>query len=225
MSDEHFLSRWSRLKHQHASGPQTQAAPPASAPSVASEGSDERLAQKPEALPELPSLESIGPSTDIRAFLSSGVPAELTRAALRTAWSADPAIRDFVGLAENAWDFNAPETIHGFAGPLNANESVRLARLFNPPEAELPEPQVASHEALEPSASSDPASPEPDLSAEPHTEDHREADADSGVAGEETDLITAASEAPADEVTPQLEESRELERQPVRRSHGSALPS
>jgi hypothetical protein len=224
MSDEHFLSRWSRLKHQQAAGPQTQAAPPASAPSVASEGSDESLAQKSEeALPELPSLESIGPSTDIRAFLSAGVPADLTRAALRTAWSADPAIRDFVGLAENAWDFNAPETIHGFAGPLNANESVRLARLFNPPEAELPEQQVASHEALEPGACSDPSSPEKDESAEPRTEDH--ADADLDAADEEADLITTASEAPSDDVTPQQEESHEAERQPFRRSHGSALPS
>ena len=37
---------------------------------------------------------SITAATDIRAFLAPGVPAELTRAALRRAWTADPAIRD-----------------------------------------------------------------------------------------------------------------------------------
>jgi hypothetical protein len=38
----------------------------------------------------------------------------LTRAALRRAWSADQAIRDFIGLSENSWDFNAPEGVPGF---------------------------------------------------------------------------------------------------------------
>jgi hypothetical protein len=40
------------------------------------------------------------------------------RAAIRRAWIADPAIRDFVGLAENAWDFNDPNAMAGF-GPLD----------------------------------------------------------------------------------------------------------
>src|SRR5215207_2247617 len=62
----------------------------------------------------LPSLESIGADSDIRAFLAPAVPAELSRAALRRAWAADPAIREFVGLAENAWDFNVPGALHGF---------------------------------------------------------------------------------------------------------------
>ncbi len=54
----------------------------------------------------LPPIESINALSDIRAFLAPGVPAALTRAALRRAWVADPAIRDFVGLSENSWDFN-----------------------------------------------------------------------------------------------------------------------
>jgi hypothetical protein len=68
----------------------------------------------------LPSIESIGAGSDIRAFLQRGVPAVLTRAALRRAWSADPAIRDFIGLSENAWDFNAPDSIPGF-GSIDPN--------------------------------------------------------------------------------------------------------
>ena len=74
--------------------------------------------------PALPPLESITAVTDITAFLRAGVPAELTRAALRRAWTADPAIRDFVGLAENAWDFTDPNAMPGF-GPLESTDEVR----------------------------------------------------------------------------------------------------
>jgi hypothetical protein len=56
---------------------------------------------------KLPPIESIGAGSDIRPFLASGVPADLTREALRRAWSTDPAIRDFIGLSENSWDFDA----------------------------------------------------------------------------------------------------------------------
>src|SRR5262245_31602247 len=52
-------------------------------------------------LSTLPSLDSITAETDIRVFLQKGVPPHLTRAALRRAWSADPNIRDFIGIAEN----------------------------------------------------------------------------------------------------------------------------
>jgi hypothetical protein len=70
----------------------------------------------------LPSIESIVADTDIVAFLRAGVPAELTRAALRRAWASDPAIREFIGIAENQWDFNDPNAIPGF-GPLIPTES------------------------------------------------------------------------------------------------------
>jgi Protein of unknown function (DUF3306) len=75
----------------------------------------------------LPPIESIDAGTDVGAFLRPGVPADLTQAALRRAWVTDPAIRDFVGLAENAWDFNAPGGVPGFE-PLRAIDDVqRLA--------------------------------------------------------------------------------------------------
>ena len=63
----------------------------------------------------LPPIESIDAGGDIRPFLAPGVPADLTRAALRRAWPTDPAIRDFIGPSENSWDFNAPGGIAGFA--------------------------------------------------------------------------------------------------------------
>jgi hypothetical protein len=73
---------------------------------------------------KLPPIESITAETDIRAFLAPGVPLELTRAALRRAWAADPKIREFIGLSENAWDFNAPDAMAGF-GPLEMTDELR----------------------------------------------------------------------------------------------------
>ena len=74
----------------------------------------------------LPPIAAIGPGSDIRPFLDPGVPQELTRAALRRAWTTDPAIRDFVGLSENSWDFNARDGIPGFC-PLITDGAGRLA--------------------------------------------------------------------------------------------------
>src|SRR5262249_4877737 len=76
-------------------------------------------------LTQLPSIDSIGANTDVTAFLRPGVPSELTRAALRRAWSSDPAIRDFIGLVENGWDFNDPSAMPGF-GPISPEEVARL---------------------------------------------------------------------------------------------------
>ncbi|HET6943374.1 MAG TPA: DUF3306 domain-containing protein [Sphingomicrobium sp.] len=79
----------------------------------------------------LPSIEAITANTDVRGFLQSRVPAELTRAALRQAWTSDPAIRDFIGIAENQWDFNDPNAIPGF-GPLGVtgNEPAILTQVL-----------------------------------------------------------------------------------------------
>jgi hypothetical protein len=78
-------------------------------------------------LASLPPIESIGAGSDVRAFLTPGVPADLARAALRRAWSAEPAIRDFIGLSENSWDFTAPDGVPGF-GSVTGEEVRRLLR-------------------------------------------------------------------------------------------------
>ena len=75
--------------------------------------------------PSLLRIESIGPGSDIRPFLKPGVPEDLTRAALRRAWAADPAIREFIGLSENSWDFNGPDGVPGF-GSLTTDGPGRL---------------------------------------------------------------------------------------------------
>src|SRR5262249_60674004 len=72
---------------------------------------------------KLPPIESIEAGTDITGYLKTGVPPELTRAALRRVWVADPSIRDFVGLSENSWDFNA-RRVPGF-GSISPHEVER----------------------------------------------------------------------------------------------------
>jgi hypothetical protein len=77
----------------------------------------------------LPPIESIGAGSDIRPFLVPGVPQDLTRAALRRVWLTDPVIRDFIGLSENSWDFNAPDAVPGFSSLITDDAGRHLARL------------------------------------------------------------------------------------------------
>src|SRR5262249_36739620 len=98
MSDgEGFLTRWSRRKRAALVRERGGAAPQPS--QVAALPAPKPVSDVAPIidLPELPPIESIGPGSDIRAFLAPGVPVSLARAALRRAWFADPAIRDFVG--------------------------------------------------------------------------------------------------------------------------------
>jgi hypothetical protein len=122
---ENFLTRWARLKREAAETPDDAAPEAAAEESRADTPAAEETAAPAPALEfdlsTLPPIETITATTDIRAFLAPGVPPELTRAALRRAWVADPTIRDFVGIAENQWDFNDPNAIPGFGslGPLD----------------------------------------------------------------------------------------------------------
>jgi hypothetical protein len=159
MSDEEdFLSRWSRRKREGtgASPPgdtaEPREIPDGAAPESAARRDDahETAAARegeppaPEFdLSSLPSIESIGADSDIRAFLARGVPSSLRNAALRRAWTADPAIRDYIGLSENSWQFDSPD-VPGF-GPLNAADDVKkmLADVFGETLPEAAPPQTA----------------------------------------------------------------------------------
>lgn len=200
-----FLSRWSRLKRESG---------------MEGSGDEKREADAPAAdvrsLPafdpaSLPPIESIVADSDIRLFLEAGVPAELTRVALRSAWAADPAIRDFIGIAECQWDFNDPAAISGF-GPLGAAEYARhlvtraLASVNSAAEGTRESPGIVEQPAA---ASADPPYGTPvdevrQVAAAPAERSH-DADSDSQVAE-----ITGASDA---SLGP-----------PARHSHGGALP-
>jgi hypothetical protein len=163
---ENFLERWSRKKAEAQREPE--AAPPPDKPQAVPEKTSEppqastrptdvqtaeakppmEAPKPPFDLASLPSLESITATTDIRAFLAPGVPQELARAALRRAWLADPAIRDFVGLQENDWDFTNPDAIPGF-GHLPAGTDIKkmVADIFGDvgkPTEDAPDRQKAA---------------------------------------------------------------------------------
>ena len=133
--DEPFLTRWSRRKRDVAESQQPASGDAEGTPASPAAAKDH--AAEPEVpavdLSKLPSLESITAQTDIRGFLAPGVPAELTRAALRRAWSADTSIRDFIGLVENDWDVLAPAAAGGVL-PLTVSDEMRrmVDAMFSP---------------------------------------------------------------------------------------------
>lgn len=205
MSDpDNFLSRWSRRKQEVAKqeAKTDTTPPPAAAPQdirkrEEAKGPSDDNAPPPAELAKLPSLEDIAADTDITGFLKPGVPADLARAALRRAWTSDPAVRDFVGLQENDWVFNKPGPAEGF-GPIGPESDVRqmLARIMGEPEE-----SKAAPEDVEPAA----VPPEPS----------------------ETRREIAAAAPPPDPPEPVVQRNNDEPASPdalPRRSHGGALP-
>src|SRR5437016_14476915 len=135
---ENIVSRWSRMKQQSAGRAAPDGFPSDSKP-IETDAGDLNTATAPTSATDslasptfdpvnLPPLQSITADTDIRSFLESNVPLGLAKAALRRAWVTDPAIRDFIGIAESQWDFNDPTAMPGFE-PLGANDLPGLAGL------------------------------------------------------------------------------------------------
>ncbi|MBA7474239.1 MAG: DUF3306 domain-containing protein [Bradyrhizobium icense] len=125
MSDEEFLKRWSRRKQEARQ--EKAAEQPSPLPAEVDIPASDVFESETESdidLSKLPSLDEITATTDITEFLRKGVPTELGHAALRRAWAADPAIRDFVGLAENAWDFTDPNAMPGFGALEGSPEQI-----------------------------------------------------------------------------------------------------
>jgi hypothetical protein len=170
MSDEeNFLNRWSRRK-QDVANQEAKPEEPAGEQGKAEQPEPGAPAESLD-LSKLPSLDDITAETDISAFLKPGIPGDLARAALRRAWTSDPAIRDFVGLQENDWVFNKPGPEQGF-GPLGPETDVGklVAEVFGagpkeePPAAQNKAPADISEpvgDAPPPDQPSRPAPPRP----------------------------------------------------------------
>jgi hypothetical protein len=217
---ENFVSRWARLKS--ASDIEPEAGPDGveldSAASAVVETPPARQEDEPVDAPfdpaSLPSIETITGDTDIRGFLQSCVPAALTRAALRQAWASDPAIRDFIGIAENQWDFNDPTAMPGF-GPMLETDNLPtlLARALGDPDKladMIPEIPAPVEKAL-PSVANLEISDQ-DLQRPPGT---------LSAADEISRLPDDSNESTATPDDGVAEEGGSLR---VHRSHGSALP-
>src|SRR6478735_414691 len=101
---ESLLARWSRRKSdaRTSEGDAGSARHDSEAFATRSGVTQSSDVPPPFDLASLPTLDSISGKTDLRAFLGKGVPAELTVAALRRGWSADPALwslRKFSGCS------------------------------------------------------------------------------------------------------------------------------
>jgi len=206
-----FLSRWSRRKREADAQSDVQRKADdhkEAAASLRDEATnpDARRSISATPVPEfdvskLPPIESIGAGTDIAAFMQAGVPSALRHAALRRAWSTDPAVRDFVGLNENFWDAAGPEGIPGF-GDLDPNLDVKrlISELFGEAPAEKPQAEAPT------------ATPSAEIS------DARETD-DKAASETETELSKRTENAATQkESTPAKEPKR------VARRHGGAMP-
>jgi hypothetical protein len=174
----------------------------------------------------LPSLESITAATDVRALLAPGVPAELTRAALRRAWITDPAIRDFKGLAENDWDFTDPKAMPGFTDlPADYDVKKLIAQIFGEKD-KAADPAASAEPDLTVTAVQPPEQPREIASAEeaqpaavegPAVAKPAEAEQ---VASAEVDLVHRSN-------TTAMHNSNSTDGQEeakIRRAHGRALP-
>jgi Protein of unknown function (DUF3306) len=224
MSDENFAARWSRLKRARERDKKAEAKPPlpdkaAAAKAGALQAPLESGAAKdpPFDLASLPSIDSIVAGSDIRAFLQSGVPAELTKAALRRAWTTDPAIRDFIGLAENQWDFTDPTSIPGF-GPLQAGDDIgqlvaqAMGKLPDAPEVSAASTASSTSEVSSAGAARTEAA-KPQASGIPH---EIETEVDEAQATNTQERVEIAAS--------QYVDPSPTDSSPNRRGHGRALP-
>ena len=218
---ETFVSRWARLKRASDREPETEpvGAQPDSAASADTEAPaavlEDEVVDDPFDPASLPSIETITGDTDISGFLQSRVPAALTRAALRQAWASDPAIRDFIGIAENQWDFNDPNAMHGF-GPMRETDNLPslLTRVLGGRDKladMIPEIPTPVENALPAVANRDLSNPDQSLQ---RTSERSAADE----AGNLPDDSNESTATPNNEVAEEDDSSRSY------RSHGSALP-
>lgn len=157
---EGFARRWSRLKRQPN--------PPENPPETP-------LVVQPEPGPpiEIPPDAATIPIEDITAWLGRNIPEGWREIALRRMWSADLSIRDFIGPADYAWDWNTPGGAPGWGPMRAADDMVRLlARaigedLAKPPDA-IAEPQDEPDEiAIVVADEPPPAAIEPPPATEP----------------------------------------------------------
>jgi Protein of unknown function (DUF3306) len=215
MSDESetFLARWSKRKAEaRLREPDAEAAltPAATAPVPATGDHDEPAEV---ALEDLPPIDSITAETDLTQWLRKKVPEEWKQAALSRMWAADPAISQFTGLADYAWDWNVPDGVPGF-GPLRAADDV--AQLLAQAIGQLPESKEpeAGETADEPADGTVAESGEQEQSAAEMPEISADASFEGNI--------------PAPETKPELElgHSTTDDAAPIRRRRGGgALPS
>jgi hypothetical protein len=205
---DNFLTRWSRRKREAGAQPESNDGGGAEASIRRGDQCPDTPVSGASASPaspgaefdvsSLPPIDSIADKTDISAFMQKGVPTALRHAALRRAWSADPAIRDFMGPTENYWDAAGPDGIPGF-GDLDPNLDVKrlISELFGETE-----PREVERETSTPASDS---SPPADISQ---------------TQAQSQDSSSQSTE----DVAPQQQPSESKSAKKMVRRHGGAMP-
>ena len=114
MSDDNFLSRWSRKKHDAKRPVEAPAEKPAAAGAPVPTGAQsthsiQSIDEQPEPAP-LPPVESLTPESDFTPFMKSEVDPETRRAALRTLFT-DPRFNVMDGLDVYIDDYSKPDPL------------------------------------------------------------------------------------------------------------------
>ena len=221
-----FLARWSRLKRLDPNKPERTPDPASTArPAI---DTPDAAAEPPFDITKLPKIEDLTASSDIAAFLRKGVPEELKRLAMRRIWSLDPAIRDFIEVAENQYDWNAVDGVPGFG---EIGQGTDIQKLLQQALGQVPDPSPPDLLAEDTGVVADDAANARQTNTENAALQHNPSEA---VEPPATD--TADTEAPAASPTqpvagarsPTETDARQASStalQGPRRRHGGALPS
>ena len=140
MSDENFLSRWSRRKHAAAAGVRSEDAAPATAPvppGAAGATPASAVSAEPAPPAELPPVASLSIESDFAPFMAKEVDPSLQRAALRKLFQ-DERFNVMDGLDVYIDDYTKADPLP--EGWLEKMEAVARLGVYRPPlEAEADE--------------------------------------------------------------------------------------
>ena len=171
MTEENFLSRWSRLKRRAAEPvpeptlePVADEAPAELPVADPSEAVDAPETEDP--LKDLPPVEELTVESDFTPFLRAEVPEDLHRQALRKLWTSDPVFANDDGLKDYADDYTGL-----FSLPEPVKTLYRVGKGF----------LDAAEEAAERAEAAGAAAPEDDNSSAKSAPDDKDAGKDSDV--------------------------------------------
>ena len=150
MTDEPFLSRWSRRKNESREG--SDAAPPLAVP-------PESIAQPVPAVTAepLPPIESLTPESDFTGFMKPEVDEALKRRALRTLFQ-DPHFNVMDGLDIYVGDYSKPDPLpEGWLAQLKCVARFGDYQEPKPEDQEEPRDEVAGEPAVDPAEAEKPS--------------------------------------------------------------------
>ena len=162
--DDHFLSRWSKRKHQANRAEKPAESESAVAPVIPASTSTGASAPAASERPPLPDVASLTPDSDFSPFMQKDVPESLKRQALQTLFQ-DPRFNVMDGLDVYIDDFSKPDPLpEGWLEKMN--QVARLGEYREPePEPETPEKAEESDVSAAPTE----ADPTPHQPAQPDT--------------------------------------------------------